>query len=240
MDAPPFHDGQVTEAVQDMIWAAPRPACPGPLCGSRVIQADTGIVARSVPDAAALSTSRSVRMPARKELHDQGRAHLLRYHRGGRLGYRAIPWSLPSASAPGRRPGGAAGGVSHFRRFRTARTRRAETTARRVLQNSATVNPTTRTTAATASRTAGGSSRQTRCAPAREIVVGEVLQLVHQVEEPSAPPSIQSPPGEAVGAGQPGVADRHRETLSGGIHTPKAPCARGQSLLIFPRRGRKV
>src|SRR5262249_18343773 len=35
-------------------------------CGSLVIQADTGTAVRFEPDAAALSTSRSVRMPARK------------------------------------------------------------------------------------------------------------------------------------------------------------------------------
>ena len=49
-----------------MIWAASSTGVSGPAdWGSFVIQADTGIVVRSAPDAAALSTSRSVRMPAR-------------------------------------------------------------------------------------------------------------------------------------------------------------------------------
>src|SRR2546426_12760914 len=50
-----------------MIWAASSTGVSGPAdWGSLVIQADTGTVVRSEPDAAALSTSRSVRMPARK------------------------------------------------------------------------------------------------------------------------------------------------------------------------------
>src|SRR6266481_6044424 len=50
-----------------MICAASSTGVSGPAaCGSLVIQADTGTVVRSEPDAAALSTSRSVRMPARK------------------------------------------------------------------------------------------------------------------------------------------------------------------------------
>src|SRR5258707_14561488 len=50
-----------------MIWAASSTGVSGPAAwGSLVIQADTGTAVRSEPDAAALSTSRSVRMPARK------------------------------------------------------------------------------------------------------------------------------------------------------------------------------
>jgi hypothetical protein len=50
-----------------MIWAASSTGVSGPAdCGSLVIQAETGVVVRSDPEAAALSTSRSVRMPARK------------------------------------------------------------------------------------------------------------------------------------------------------------------------------
>jgi fatty acid CoA ligase FadD9 len=66
-----------------------------------------------------------------------------------------------------------AGSVSHFRRFRTARSRCAEPTAQRALRTAAaTASPPTRTAAATASRTAGGSSRQTGCAPAQAIPSG--------------------------------------------------------------------
>src|ERR1043165_8219384 len=50
-----------------MIWAASSTGVSGGAdCGSLVIQADTGTAVRSAPEAAALSTSRSVRMPARK------------------------------------------------------------------------------------------------------------------------------------------------------------------------------
>src|SRR5579875_1910385 len=50
-----------------MIWAASSTGVPGTAdCGSGVIHAEAGTAVRSVPDAAALSTSRSVRMPARK------------------------------------------------------------------------------------------------------------------------------------------------------------------------------
>src|SRR5512146_3125265 len=50
-----------------MIWAASSTGVPGGAdCGSLVIQAETGTAVRSAPEAAALSTSRSVRMPARK------------------------------------------------------------------------------------------------------------------------------------------------------------------------------
>src|SRR5581483_4694158 len=50
-----------------MIWAASSTGASGGAdCGSLVIQADTGTAVRSAPEAAALSTSRSVRMPARK------------------------------------------------------------------------------------------------------------------------------------------------------------------------------
>ena len=59
--------GRWRKPFKSMIWAASSTGVSGPAdCGSLVIQADTGIVVRSDPDAAALSTSRSVRMPARK------------------------------------------------------------------------------------------------------------------------------------------------------------------------------
>src|SRR5579859_4785271 len=46
-----------------MIWAASSTGVSGAAdCGSLVIQADTGTAVRSAPEAAALSTSRSVRM----------------------------------------------------------------------------------------------------------------------------------------------------------------------------------
>src|SRR5712691_630779 len=60
--------GRWRKPFRSMIWAASSTGVSGPAdCGSLVIQADTGIAVRSDPDAAALSTSRSVRMPARKE-----------------------------------------------------------------------------------------------------------------------------------------------------------------------------
>src|ERR1700683_4512397 len=51
-----------------MTWAASSTVVSGvAACGSLVMNADTATPVRSVPDAAALSMSRSVRMPARKE-----------------------------------------------------------------------------------------------------------------------------------------------------------------------------
>src|SRR5487761_887945 len=50
-----------------MIWAASSTGVAGDAdCGSGVIHSETGTFVRSVPDAAARSTSRSVRIPARK------------------------------------------------------------------------------------------------------------------------------------------------------------------------------
>src|SRR5207249_11870436 len=58
---------------------------------------------------------------------------------------------------------GPAGRVSHFRRFRTARTRRAEPTARRALRTAAaTASPPTRTAAATARSEEHTSELQSR------------------------------------------------------------------------------
>ena len=59
--------GRWRKPFRSMICAASSTGVSRPAdCGSLVIQADTGIVVRSDPDAAALSTSRSVRMPAKK------------------------------------------------------------------------------------------------------------------------------------------------------------------------------
>ena len=60
--------GRCRKPFRNMIWAASSTVVSGVAdCGSLVIQAETGAVVRSAPDAAALSTSRSVRMPARNE-----------------------------------------------------------------------------------------------------------------------------------------------------------------------------
>src|SRR5262249_31289109 len=73
----------------------------------------------------------------------------------------------------------------------------------------------------------------------RRYRVGKVLELVHQIEEPvsAAIHSITSRGAE----GRPlrgGRVDVGRRKWV--IHTPKAPSARGRTLLIFPRRTRKV
>src|SRR5580700_4430742 len=59
--------GRCRKPFSSIIWAASSTVVSGPAdCGSLVIQAETWTVVRSVPDAAARRTSRSVRMPARK------------------------------------------------------------------------------------------------------------------------------------------------------------------------------
>src|SRR5579875_2411054 len=63
----PSTTGRWRNPFRNMIWPASSTGVSGPAdCGSGVIQAEDGTVVRSVPDAAALSTSRSVRMPLRK------------------------------------------------------------------------------------------------------------------------------------------------------------------------------
>lgn len=63
----PVTTGRCRKPLRSIIWAASSTGVSGVAgCGSFVIQADTGMVVRSEPDAAAFSTSRSVRMPARK------------------------------------------------------------------------------------------------------------------------------------------------------------------------------
>ena len=63
----PSTTGRWRNPLSSIIWAASSTAVSGLAdCGSGVIQADTADADRSSPDAAARSTSRSVRMPARK------------------------------------------------------------------------------------------------------------------------------------------------------------------------------
>src|SRR6266568_447051 len=68
----------------------------------------------------------------------------------------------------------------------------------------------------------------------RRYRVGEILKLMHEVEE-----TIGAAIHSITSKGSRGPA-----TTGGGvkwvIHTPKAPCARGQPLPIFPRGARKV
>src|SRR5450631_676053 len=59
--------GRWRNPCRNMIWPASSTEVSGVAdCGSGLIHAETGTLVRSVPDAAALSTSRSVRIPARK------------------------------------------------------------------------------------------------------------------------------------------------------------------------------
>jgi DNA-binding transcriptional LysR family regulator len=65
----PSITGRCRKPCSSMSWSASSIVVSGDACsGSLVIHADTGEFVRSLPDAAARSTSRSVRIPARKRL----------------------------------------------------------------------------------------------------------------------------------------------------------------------------
>jgi SAM-dependent methyltransferase len=100
-------------------------------------------------------------------LHNEGRAHPVPHHLGGGLRHGAVragPHHARMHDLTDRE--GPAAVLSHFRRSRTALSRHAEQRVRLAPRRaSATGIQPSQTVAATASRTAGGSSRRTRHAP---------------------------------------------------------------------------
>src|SRR5438270_795856 len=221
-----------------MIWAASSTGVSGPAaCGSLVIQADTGTVVRSEPDAAALSTSRSVRMPARKVP----------------CMTRAEPTFSRTISAAASATGlsGLVDTIRECIRSPTVRGRRAVSATFADFEQLGLVvrgrrpgelfgeQPPQRARPLGQLRPPHPEQLEGRLVKLgvrllRRYRVGEILELVHQVEETVSAAIHSITSRGSRGPTTAGVAGRTSGDVSGVIHTPKAPRARGQPLPIFP------
>src|SRR5215813_538023 len=236
--------GRCRKPFRSMIWAPSSTGVSGPAdWGSLVIQADTGTAVRSEPDAAALSTSRSVRMPARK-VPCMTRAEPT-FSRTIAAAASATGLSglvdtmrecIRSPTVKVRRVVSAT--FADFEKFRLVMRRRRPSEflgqqppqRARPLGQLRPPHP----------EQLEGRLVKLSVRLLRGHGVGEILELVHEVEEPVSASIHSITSRGSRGADHYRWPGRRQATLSGVIYTPKGPFERGRPLPIFPRRGRKV